>query len=223
MDRKVILWSAEKGEKLQELAGHDQDVYSLAFHPDGKALVTGDLKGVVRQFELASAKKVRELDAKVTYFYDRIQDVGGVRCLAFDTTGATLVAAGSEPKGGGFVQGIPVLRFFDWTTGKPKSTVKIGTDSDGFVHDLSWHVDGFVMAVTSGQPGTGKFLFQRPDEAAPFFIVPKPNCHGLAVHPNGKRLVVAATNANSAGNGRNLGKNKEYAGNWSPLLVWDLV
>src|SRR5207302_1342432 len=119
-----------------------------------------------------------------------------------DATGATLVAAGGEPKGGGFVQGTPVLRFFDWATGKPKNTVKIGADSDGYVLDLSWHTDGFVMAVTSGQPGTGKLLCLQPEDAAPFFIVPKPNCHALAVHPNGHRLLVAATNGNSSGNGR---------------------
>ena len=92
---------------------------------------------------------------------------------------------------------------------------------DGFVHHLAWHADGFVMAVTSGQPGTGKFLSQQPDDAAPFFIVPKPNCHSLAVHPNGKRIIVAATNGNSAGNGRPL-KGNGYLGNFSPLLVWDM-
>jgi hypothetical protein len=46
------------------------------------------------------------------------------------------------------------------------------------------------------------------------------NCHSLAVHPDGKRLVVAATNAGSNGNGRP--KDKEYLGNWSPLHVWSL-
>ena len=57
-DRQIRLWSAGDGQTVQELAG-DQDVYSLAFHPDGKALVSGDLKGVVRpegvEFATASA------------------------------------------------------------------------------------------------------------------------------------------------------------------------
>ena len=66
-------------------------------------------------------------------------------------------------------------------------------------------------------------LFHRPGDAQPFFLTGSmPNCHSLAVHPGGTRLVVAATNANSAGNGRVLGPNKEYPGNVSPLHVWDL-
>jgi hypothetical protein len=120
------------------------------------------------------------------------------------------------------VQGTPVVLLFDWPTGKPRHTLKIGTDNDGFVYDLHLHPDGFVMAVTSGQPGTGKFFFQRPEDAQPFFLAPLANCHALAVHPNGSRLAVSATNGGSSGNGRQLNQKKEYPGNWSPLHIWDM-
>jgi hypothetical protein len=99
-----------------------------------------------------------------------------------------------------------------------------GTTNEGYVLDLSWHKDGFVMAVTSGQPGQGKLFFHRPGEAQPFFTTAKmANCHSLAVHPNGTRLVVSATNANSSGNGRPLTKAKEYPGNTSPLYFWEVT
>jgi hypothetical protein len=78
------------------------------------------------------------------------------------------------------------------------------------------------MAVTSGQPGQGKLLFQVPSAAQPFFQAARANCHSLAVHPDGRRLVVCATNANSAGNGRRIGKGSEYPGNFSPLLTWEM-
>jgi hypothetical protein len=101
-------------------------------------------------------------------------------------------------------------------------TLQGGPPDEGFIHHLAWHQDGFVMAVTSGQPGHGKLFFQRLGDAQPFWTsTGVANCHALAVHPGGKRLVVAATNGNSNGNGRRLGKNKEYPGNWSPLFVWD--
>jgi hypothetical protein len=78
------------------------------------------------------------------------------------------------------------------------------------------------MGVTSGNPGTGKFFFMRPGEQAPFFVTTRmTNCQSLAVHPGGTRLVVAATNAGSNGNGRPL-RNGAYAANVSPLHVWDL-
>jgi len=222
-DQKVRLWSAENGQKQQELTGHGHDIFCVAFHPDGKSLLSGDLKGIIKQWDLATGKAVREFDARVLYLYERIQDVGGVRCLAFDRTGATLICAGGQPKSGGFVQATPAILFFDWQTGKVTHTLKSANDNEGYVYDLHWHPDGFVMAVTSGQPGNGKLFFQRPQDAQPFFVTPKmANCHALDVHPNGHRLVISATNANSAGNGRLVDKNKEYPGNWSPLHIWDL-
>jgi hypothetical protein len=94
--------------------------------------------------------------------------------------------------------------------------------ADGYIHDLHFHAAGFMMAVTSGLPGTGKFFFFQPGEQAPFFLhTGMPNCHSLAVHPGGTRLVVAGTNGGSNGNGRQL-RNGEYPGNFSPLHVWDI-
>jgi hypothetical protein len=157
------------------------------------------------------------------YKLDRIQDVGGVRCLAFDPSGQTLAAGGCIPVTGGFVEGMPLLVFFDAETGKVRQSLEVGKRNEGYVHDLHWHKDGFVMAVTSGQPGQGKMLFHRPGEAAPFFTAARmANCHALAIHPAGRRLVVAATNAGSAGNGRPLTKDKQYRGNWSPLHIWEM-
>lgn len=222
-DGVVRLWSPEKGSKQRELTGHGEDVFAVAFHPDGKTLVSGDLKGVVKQWDLATGRVLRDLDARRLYRMDRIQDVGGVRCLAFDRTGKLLACAGSEPTSGGFVQGTPMILVFDAAGGKLLHTHKFGAANDGFIYDLAFHADGFVMAVTSGQPGSGKLLFHRPGDAQPFFITTKmANCHALAVHPAGRRLVVSATNGSSNGNGRLLNKNKEYPGNWSPLHVWDM-
>jgi len=221
MDRKVRLWSVDDGKKVQELAGPD-DVFSVAFHPDGKSLVSGDAKGVVREWDLAAGKTTREFDARVLHKLDRIQDVGGVRCLVFDRSGAILIAAGTAPKGGGFVQGVPTIVVFDGQSGKARKTLQIGADTEVYVHDLHLHADGFLIAVTSGQPGNGRFFFQRPEDAQPFFITPKlANCHALAIHPNGTRLAVASTNGGSSGNGRSL-MNGEYPGNFSPVTIFDI-
>ncbi len=223
-DGKVRLGSCGDGKKVRDLAGPNEDVFAVAFHPGGKALVSGDLKGVVKQWEPASGRPVREFDARTLYLLSRLQDVGGVRFLGFDPRGTMLACAGMQPSVGANVQGIPTVLLFDWDTGKLRHTLKVGNQGDGFVFDAHFHPDGFLMAVTSGNPGTGKLFFQRPGDAQPFFLATKmANCHALAVHPGGQRLVVAATNANSNGNGRLVGKGKEYPGNYSPLFVWDLA
>lgn len=221
-DGLVRLWSADKGEKLKEFPGHHQDVFAVAFHPDGKALVSGDLKGIIKHWDLGTGKAIRDFESRDMFLYDRIQEVGGVRVLRFDMAGGTLVAGGCKPKTGGFVQGKPILTWFDWANGKKKAEQDLGSDNDGFVYDIHLHSAGFAMVVTSGQPGQGKLLFASPDLTLPFFTAAMPNCHSLAVHPQGGRLIVSATNAGSSGNGRNLGKNMEYPANYSPLHTWDM-
>ncbi|MGE3808397.1 MAG: WD40 repeat domain-containing protein [Gemmataceae bacterium] len=223
LDRAVRIWDAATGKKIQDLSGHDTDVFAVDFHPDGKSLISGDLKGVVKQWELPAGKVTRSFDGSIFYRLSRLQEVGGVRRLEFDKTGKFFACAGTAPKSGGNVQGTPTILVFDFASGKLQHTIQVGADGDAFVYDLHLHPEGFVLAVTSGNPGTGKFFLHELTADKPFFLSTKmPNCHSLAMHPDGNRLVVAATNAGSNGNGRNL-KNNEYPGNYSPLFVMELT
>jgi WD40 repeat protein len=221
-DRTVRIWSTHDGRKLAELAGHDQDVYCVRFHPDGRSLVSGDWRGAVKQWDLATGRCAREFDARVLFACLQIQEVGGVRSLAFGKEGRMLACGGTQPTMGANVQGVPTVLVFDWSSGRETHRLQPGKSADGFVFDLAFHADGFLMAVTSGGPGNGKLLFQRLEDEEPFFTTTKmANCHALGVHPSGKRLAVTATNRDSAGNGLPL-KNGKYPSNWSPIHVLDL-
>ncbi len=222
-DQVVRIWSADDGSLQQELVGHGQDVFCVRYHPDGRTLVTGDDRGVVKQWDVATGECLGEFDASVLYLLHRLQDVGGARVLAFDKTGQTLACGGTTPKNGGTVQGTPTILLFDVATRAVTHTLKLGAPNHCLVHDIHLHDEGFVMAVTSGTPGQGQLLFQRPEDDAPFYVNTKmPNCHSLSVHPDGTRLAVVATNRGSNGNGRRLDKEGRYAGNTSPihLLAW---
>jgi WD40 repeat protein len=221
-DQVVRIWSTSDGSRLQELRGHNQDVYSLRFHPDGQSLVSGDDRGVIKLWDLQNSRCTREFGAGVLHSLSRLQDVGGVKILTFDREGKTLACGGTTPKNGGTVTGIPTILLFDFASGELKKSIKYGTENDCFVHDLFLHEAGFVIAVTCGTPGQGKLLFQRPEDAEPFFVSTKmANTQCLSMHPDGRQFAVVATNPGSNGNGRQL-KNGEYAGNQSPIHLWTL-
>jgi hypothetical protein len=221
-DRQVRVWSADDGRKLHEFDKHADPVLRVAFHPDGKSLVSGDLKGIVRQFDATAGTSVRQFDAGVLFKLDRLQDTGGVRSLAFNTEGTLLAVGGTKPSVGGNVQGIPVVLVFDWATGAIKPTLELGQPGDVYVTDVRFHPAGFLMCTISGNPGVGKLVYRRLEDAASFYSnTGMANLHSLSLHPNQTRLAVSGTNAGSNGNGRLL-KDGEYPANWSPIWILDM-
>jgi hypothetical protein len=221
-DRVVRLWNADGGKPVQELAA-GEDVYAVLFTPDGKGLVSGDLQGVLKHWDLGSGKATRQLEARAMHKVDRLNTVAGIRCLAFDPAGKMLVVGGARPLGGGFVEATPHLCIFDWVTGKAAHELALGKANEGFVTDAFFHPDGFLMGVISGPPGQGRLFYLRPGDLEPFFKQPFANPHALSLHPGGRRLVVCATNGNSAGNGAVVDKDKNYLSNFSPLHVLEFA
>ncbi len=219
-DGFVRIWDRANGKKINEFETKT-DILSVCFKADGKSVFAGDLFGIVREFEVASGKVTRTLEAKELHRLERIQDVGGVKNLLLAGDGKTLFVAGAEPKTGGFVQCTPLLFAFDVASGKRLSQYKGANDTEGYVTDMVWHKDGFVAFTTSGQPGQGKFHFWKPGAATTFFSGGKlPNCHSVALSPDGTMIAVSATNANSSGNGRVKGAGGDYPENTSPIQLW---
>lgn len=64
---RVMLWDYQTGELLKTFEVNDSDVAALAFTPDGKLLVIGTSKGVVRLMDVATWKLtgIVDLDAPV--------------------------------------------------------------------------------------------------------------------------------------------------------------
>lgn len=221
IDRRVRVWATSEGSRKFDFENPDWEVLSVQFCPDETGIVAGDLSGKIRQWDFATGKVIREFNADELHKSDRLQEVGGVRRVAFTPDGKRLIAAGTRPKGGGNVQGIPCLMVFDWESGQLCKTVELGKDGDVYVTDLMFHPEGFLIVTISGNPGAGKLLFRRLDDDASFFETTKmANCHSVAFLPQRQMLAVVATNAGSNGNGRNLDKEGKYPGNFSPIHIW---
>ena len=222
-DKLIKVWSAIDGSLVKEFKDFSWDPLSVSFTPDSKAILVGDLLGKIAQVDTLTGKKLRELDASVMYKLDRLQDVGGVRCFAFDSKGEKLACGGINPNRGGFVQGPSLVIVFDWKTGKEISRIQSGSENDGYVYDLLFITDSILAGVSSGQPGNGKVFFNLMGETQPFIsLATMPNCHSFALHPAGKKIAVVSTNANSSGNGKVLDKNKDYATNHSPINILEI-
>lgn len=222
-DRFARVWDSKEGNLVAEHQA-EEDLFAITFDASGRVVVFGDLKGRIEAWDFTAKKSVRTFDGKVLYKMDRIQDIAGLRTLLFLDDGRTLVASGTTPNGGGTPQSIPTILYFEYATGKLLRTFNHGAAKDGFIHDVVPHRDGYLMAVTSGTPGSGMVMLARPEEKEPFHVHTKlANCHALALHPDMKHFVVTSTNRDSNGNGRKLTKDGEYGNNSSPLNLFELV
>ena len=84
-DSTAKLLEASSGELIAVLAGHEGQVWSVAFAPDGKTLVTGSEDGTVRVWDALSGEHLSTIQAHS----------GQVLSLAFSPTG-THMASGVE-------------------------------------------------------------------------------------------------------------------------------
>ncbi len=219
-DPLVKLFSVAEGKLVGEYGPHSTDAFSVAFHPDGQSLVTGDLKGTIRHWDLSTKQMKRQIEAPALYRLDRIQDCGGVRHLAFDSTGKQLLCGGMKNPGGGFAEGAPLLLAIDWDAGTIAHELQHEDKTHGFIYDAAYHPGGFVMATTCAMPNTGHLWFWRIGEPKPFYVsTDLPNGRSLSLHPNGSRLALVTCVAANA-NGRPQG---QYADGTAKIQLLDVA
>jgi RNA polymerase sigma factor (sigma-70 family) len=183
LDAVIHLYDAATGRELPASAGgHREGLSFLAFVDRDRAILTAGAEGLVRQWDLATARPAREFQEEGTSCY----------CGALSPDGRTL--ASGEGQG---------VHLFDWATGQKLRVLK-GHKLQLFAGAFSPRGDRLASAanldldVLVWDVGSGKELRRL---TTPFW--PGPRC--LAWSPDGKVLAVAGLRSDNARPGRTVG------------------
>ncbi len=179
-DMLCKIWDATSGELRHTLIEHKpmtphhfpSMLYAVAFSPDGQFLATGDKVGHIAVWEVASGKKVSELEAPVMYTWDpkqRRHSIGGIRSLAFSPDGKLLAAGGVGTIGNiDHLDGPSRIEIFDWNS-KQRAHEISDTKFKGLVEQIAFAREGSWLVSAGGDNGgfvsfydsqTGKVVHQ---------------------------------------------------------------
>lgn len=194
-DNLIKLWDAAEGTPLGELAGHETHVYNIAFHPTLPTIVSCDLKGNVKQWDLVEQKHVRDFArAAALHKYDPTfrADIGGARSIAFSTDGKLLALGGITNCTNAFAGiGNPAVVVFDFETAAISKTHVAKEPLNGTIWGVRYHPNGYWIGL-SGGGGGGLLYFWKPDTVNEFFKLKLPdNGRDLDLHSDQKRLAIA--------------------------------
>ena len=191
-DNLVKLWNVADFSLVREFEGHTSHVYNVAFHPTARAIVSGDLRGNIKQWDLQTGRETRTMDASVIFRYDPTfrADHGGVRSMTFNADGSLLACAGITNVTNAFAGiGNPAIVLFNWQSGQRSQVLRVNPPFQGTAWGVVFHPQGFVIGAGAGSGGG--LWFWRPTEQNSIHNVAVPNnARDLAIHSDNRRLAV---------------------------------
>ncbi len=190
--RDIELWDPSGGHRLHTLKGHKNRIWSIAFSPDGKTLVSGSDDKTMRFWDVAAGKEVRQ-----------IKHSQGIGKIAWSPDGKLLASIDTiehfdKEYGSGYWSNDNRVRIWDAETGKELRTLAARTsegtpDAMFGIRNLTFAPDGKTLLTGNPDgtlriwdPTTGKELRQFPGFAGasgPFAFTP--DAKGLAVVDGG--------------------------------------
>ena len=177
-DLVVRIWKVADGSLVQEFAGgHPRHIYGVAFHPDGKHLLTGDLMANLIDWDLDTGKEVRRFTIPALSKYDKTfkADIGGTRGLVFNADGSQIAASGITNVSNAFAGiGNVCVVLVNWADGKEIVQYASKGEVKGVAWNVAFHPQGFVIAAGGGRSG-GFLFFWKGTEQNEFAAFKLPN------------------------------------------------
>ncbi len=129
-DSSIRLWNTQTGEETMRLIGHTQTVDSIAFHPDGKRLLSGGDNQIIL-WDLATGKQIRSYEGhKADTYVSRVQ---------FNRAGTQFVSSAYDG----------TTRLWDTETGENIRTFVDESVPTTEVRDVSYNLDETQIATAS--------------------------------------------------------------------------
>lgn len=224
----VRVFSTVDGKLIHELRGHEQPVFSVAFHPEGKQVASGDLHGLVRDWNLSDGTCARTLEARSLYKDFEHYRQGGVRAMTFAPAGNVLYAGGFQGSNANQAQGAPTVVPLDWATGTALPLMTPSAPFNGPLLDLAVHPAGFLVGTGSSEAGGVIWCWEPGNAKSIHALTYKTSLRRFDFDATGQRLAAAAfgdSGGQRGGNGRRLDDKGQYIGfnGEAVLFTWQPV
>ena len=162
---ELKVWNATTGEEKLTLNGHTNSVYSVAFHPEGKHIISGSRDGTAKIWDVHTGDELRTITGHAS----------AISTATFSPDGTRIVTGGQNGS----------LKVWDANDGSELFALERHTNA---VEALVFHPDG-RRVITGSHDGSIKIWDTALRQAPRTIVTKKGKFRSVGMSPNGRTIV----------------------------------